>query len=142
MSLEMIRGSVCLRDRTTHGTWTGGLRARRRSTLLTTSGRLRDVRGRSAHHALPDRRDVQGRPEPQNDARRLRFPVPSALDNRPLKFEGVRLRQPRWSASRRRQGLHGAGALEQIVEQIIRRTGLVDRTEIPVLADRRHSLTR
>jgi excinuclease ABC subunit B len=44
-------------------------------------------RRRVAHDDPAGRRHVQERSDPQGDPRRLRVPLPSALDNRPLTFE-------------------------------------------------------
>jgi hypothetical protein len=68
-----------------------------------------------------------GRPVAQGSARRVRFRLPSALDNRPLNFEEWEARVGQLvfvSATPSAYELRQAGGV--IVEQIIRPTGLVD----------------
>jgi len=74
------------------------------------------------------RRDVSRRSRAQRDARRVRLPPPSALDNRPLKFEEferqgaqVHLRFGDAGRVRAREERRGSS-----VQQVIRPTGLMD----------------
>ena len=54
------------------------------------------------------------------------FRLPSALDNRPLRFEEFRAASDRRSSSRRRPGDYELGDAGVVVEQVIRPTGLID----------------
>lgn len=54
------------------------------------------------------------------------FRLPSALDNRPLRFDEFEARVPRFIYVSATPGDYELGVSEQVVEQIIRPTGLVD----------------
>ena len=78
------------------------------------------------HGRAPAPRPVRGRPQPQGAAHRLRLRLPSAADNRPLRFEEFieRVNQVVFlSATPADYELQVSG---QVVEQIVRPTGLVD----------------
>ena len=54
------------------------------------------------------------------------FRLPSALDNRPLRFDEFLPRVGQWSWSRRRRASSSGRTAKRIVEQIVRPTGIVD----------------
>ena len=54
------------------------------------------------------------------------FRLPSALDNRPLRFDEFLERVRRWCSSRRRRAPFEREHSKRIVEQIVRPTGIVD----------------
>ena len=89
--------------------------------------RLRLLPRRVPPDRAADRRDVRGRPQPQETLVDYGFRLPSALDNRPQTFDEFLVDH---AADRVRLGdaraRSSARARRAIVEQIVRPTGIVD----------------
>ena len=135
------RWATARASRTTRGTF--GRQARR---AAADAGRLpaerrADVPRREPRADRPARRHVQRRPRAQGETLvEYGFRLPSALDNRPLKFEEFerKMRQAVFvSATPADYEQQHAG---QVVEQVVRPTGLVD-PEVEVRPPRTRSTT-
>jgi hypothetical protein len=101
--------------------------ASRRRRSSTTSRGLPPGHRRVAPDRAADRRDVRRRPRAQGDPGRARLPLPSALDNRPLRSTSGRARIGQTDLRLGHAGrLRARQAAGVVVEQIIRPTGLID----------------
>ncbi len=81
---------------------------------------------REPRHRPPAPRPVRGRPVPQGHVDRARVPGPSAADNRPLRFEEFMQQVGQVVFLSATPGSFELQQSSQVVEQIVRPTGLVD----------------
>jgi excinuclease ABC subunit B len=106
---------------------TGPRRASRRRPVRLPAARCAAGGGRIARDHSADRRDVQGRPRAQGNLVDFGFRLPSALDNRPLRFEEWEARAPRSDLRVGHAGaVRTARVRRRVVELVVRPTGLID----------------
>jgi len=128
--LEMIKGSATARgSRTIRATSQAPGRASRRPTLLDYLPKDHLMIIDESHVSVPAAaRHVLGRPLAQGDAGRVRLRLPSALDNRPLRFEEFEERVASECTSSATPGPYELGMSKgEVIEQVIRPTGLRTR---------------